>query len=358
MAEGGFQDKTEPATPKRREEARKKGDVAKSKELASIAVLTSGVLYLFFAAKGLSMRLGSLMEKAFSQIPGLQDSDSRLMELCSQYVLDYLGFILPISILACAVAVLVNCLQTGVIWSVEALAPKASKIDPIQGLQRVFSLRSLTELLKSIAKIAIVGWVAYSALKEDFPHLLPLIYQDRWEILTWLGRASWKVTIRCCWVIAVLAIFDYVYQKWEFERKLRMTKQELKDEYKQTEGDPMIKSRIRSIQREMARRRMMEEVPKADVVITNPEHLAVALRYEGQKMAAPRVVAKGADRIALKIKELAAEKGVPVVENRNLAQNLYKLELGDEIPARFYQAVAEILAYVYRLKGKQGKVRV
>jgi flagellar biosynthetic protein FlhB len=137
-----------------------------------------------------------------------------------------------------------------------------------------------------------------------------------------------------------------------------MTKQELKDEYKQTEGDPMIKSRIRSIQREMARRRMMEEVPKADVVITNPEHLAVALRYEGQKMAAPRVVAKGADRIALKIKELAAEKGVPVVENRNLAQNLYKLELGDEIPARFYQAVAEILAYVYRLKGKQGKVRV
>jgi flagellar biosynthesis protein FlhB len=358
MAEGGFQDKTEPASPKRREEARKKGDVAKSKELASIAVLTAGVLYLFFAAKGLSVRLGGLMEKAFSQIPGLQDSDSKLMELCSQSIQDYLAIILPISILACAVAVLANYLQTGAIWSVEALAPKASKIDPVQGLQRVFSLRSFLELLKSIAKIVIVGWVAYSALKEDFPHLLPLIYQDRWEILLWLGRASWKVTIRCCWVIAVLAIFDFVYQKWEFERKLRMTKQELKDEYKQTEGDPIIKSRIRSIQREMARRRMMEEVPKADVVITNPEHLAVALRYEGQKMAAPRVVAKGADRIALRIKELARDKGVPVVENRNLAQNLYKLELGEEIPARFYQAVAEILAYVYRLKGKQGKVRV
>lgn len=358
MAEDRFQEKTEPATPKRREEARKKGDVAKSKELASIAVLSAGVLYLFFAAKGISIRLGGLMEKAFSRIPGLPDSDSKLMELVSQFLHDYLAIILPVSLLVCVVAILVNYLQTGVIWSVEALAPKVSKIDPLQGLQRIFSMRSLLELFKSIAKIAIVGWVAFSTLKEEFPHLLPLIYQDRWEILTWLGWASWKITIRCCGVIAVLAIIDYVYQKWEFERKLRMTKQELKDEYKQSEGDPLIKSRIRAIQREMARRRMMEEVPKADVVITNPEHLAVALRYKVEKMAAPRVVAKGADRIAQKIKELATAKGVPVVENRNLAQNLYKLDLGEEIPARFYQAVAEILAYVYRIKGRQGKARV
>jgi flagellar biosynthesis protein FlhB len=358
MAEDGFQDKTEPATPKRREEARKKGDVAKSRELASIAVLSAGILYLFFAAKGISARLGGLMEKAFSRIPGLQDSDSKLVEMVFQFLHDYLEIILPISILVSVVAILANYLQAGVVWSVEPLAPKASKIDPVKGFQKIFSMRSLLELFKSIAKVVIVGWVAFSTLKEEFPQLLPLIYQDRWEILMWLGRASWKITIRCCWVIAVLAVLDYIYQKWEFERKLRMTKQELKDEYKQTEGDPIVKARIRSIQREMARRRMMEEVPKADVVITNPEHLAVALRYEGRKMAAPRVVAKGADRIALRIRALATEKGVPVVENRNLAQNLYKLDLGEEIPARFYQAVAEILAYVYRIKGRQGKERV
>lgn len=351
MAEGQFQDKTEPASPKRREEARKKGDVAKSKEVASVAVLSAGVLYLFFSAKGISVRLGGLMEKAFSLVPDLRDSDSKLVELVNQFIQDYLGIILPISILLSVVAVLANYVQTGALWSVEPLAPKASKIDPLKGFQRIFSMRSLQELLKSLAKIAIVGWVAFATLREEFPHLIPLIYQDRWEILLWLGRASWKISIRCCLVIAVLALIDYVYQKWEFERKLRMTKQELKDEYKQTEGDPLIKSRIRSIQREMARRRMMEEVPKADVVITNPEHLAVALRYEAEKMAAPRVIAKGADRIALKIRELAKGKGIPVVENRNLAQNLYKLELGEEIPARFYQAVAEILAYVYRIKG-------
>jgi flagellar biosynthetic protein FlhB len=173
--------------------------------------------------------------------------------------------------------------------------------------------------------------------------------------MSFLGWASWKVTVKCCWVIAILAVLDYVYQKWEFEQKIRMTKQELKDEFRQTEGDPLVKSRIRSIQREMARRRMMEEVPKADVVITNPDHLAIALRYEPERMGAPKVVAKGADWIALRIKELAREHDVPLVENRVMAQNLYKVELGGEIPAQFYQTVAEILAYVYRLKGKQGR---
>ena len=202
-------------------------------------------------------------------------------------------------ILAFVVALVVNYLQVGFIWSVEALAPKASKIDPVQGFQRMFSVRSLSELAKSLAKLTIVGWVAFSTLKEAFPNFVPLIYQDRWAILSWLGLTSWKLTIRCCMVIAVLAVLDYFYQRWEFERKLRMSKQELKDEYKQTEGDPMVKSRIRSIQREMARRRMMEEVPKADVVITNPTHLAIALRYDSAKMKAPKIVAKGADHIAL-----------------------------------------------------------
>ncbi|MFH1488713.1 MAG: EscU/YscU/HrcU family type III secretion system export apparatus switch protein, partial [Pseudomonadota bacterium] len=243
-------------------------------------------------------------------------------------------------------------LQTGFIWSVEPLAPKASKIDPIQGAKRTFSKRSLVELVKSIAKIVIVGWAAVSTLKNDFSQLIPLIYQEDIQILSFLGRISFNVAVRCCWVIAIMAILDYLYQKWEYEQKLKMSKQEVKDEYKQTEGDPMIKSRIRSIQREMARRRMMEEVPKADVVITNPVHLAIAIRYEPGRMTAPVIVAKGAERIAQRIKALAKENNVPIVEDRPLAQNLYKMELGGEIPSHFYQAIAEILAYVYGLKRK------
>jgi flagellar biosynthesis protein FlhB len=165
-----------------------------------------------------------------------------------------------------------------------------------------------------------------------------------------MGQLAMKVVIRCCWVIAILAILDFIYQRWDHEQNLKMTKQEVKDEMKQAEGDPQVKARIRSIQRELARRRMMEEVPKATVVITNPVHFAVALRYDAATMGAPRIVAKGAQKLAIRIKEIAIVNHVPLVENRNLAQNLYKLDLGEEIPPQFYQAVAEILAYVYNLK--------
>jgi flagellar biosynthetic protein FlhB len=180
------------------------------------------------------------------------------------------------------------------------------------------------------------------------------MYQDNIQIISLLAHIALKVVIRCCCVIAVLAILDYFYQKWEFEKNLKMTKQEVKDEFKQTEGDPMVKSRIRSIQREMAKRRMMDEVPKADVVITNPTHLAIALRYNlEQGMSAPVIVAKGANHVAARIKEIAQQNDIPLVENKPLAQNLYKLELGDEIPPQFYQAIAEILAYVYKLKSNK-----
>jgi flagellar biosynthetic protein FlhB len=350
MPEESFQDKTEPATPKRKEEARKKGQVAKSREISSVAVLTAGVVYLFFRGKDMTMALGSMIQKTISNIPHFNASDHNLPVLLMKSLRDYLHMILPIMLALGVVAILANFLQTGFIWSVEALAPKASKIDPHKGAKRILSKRSLAELFKSIAKIVIVGWAAFSTLKEDFTQLIPLLYQEKVQIISLLGHTSMKVAIRCCWVIAILAILDYIYQKWESEQSLKMTKQEVKDEFKQTEGDPRVKSRIRSIQREMARRRMMEEVPKADVVITNPVHLAVALQYDPAGMIAPTVVAKGANKIAFRIRDLAEENHVPIIENRVLAQNLYKLQLGEEIPSRFYQAVAEILAYVYRLK--------
>jgi len=351
MAEDSFQDKTEPASPKKMEDARKKGDVAKSRELSSITILAAGIIFMFFNAKDMTMTLGYNIRKSFSQIPDIISSNDFAPTIISVVITDFLLLIIPLMIVLMIVAMLTNLLQTGIIFSVEPLTPKASKIDPIKGLGKVFSKRSLVELAKSILKIAIVGWVAFSALKDDIPHLIPLLYQENTQIFAMLGELAFKVLVRCCCIILLMAILDFMYQKWEHSEKLKMTKQELKDEHRQSEGDPMVKSRIRSIQREMARRRMMEEVPQADVVITNPTHLSIALKYkadEGGK--APVIVAKGANNIAFKIREIAKEHGIPMMENKPLAQNLYKLDIGTEIPPQFYQAVAEILAYVYGLK--------
>ena len=350
MPEDNFQDKTEPAVPKKKEEARKKGEVAKSRELSTIAVLSAGVLYLFFAGKHLFLALGNQIRGFILDIPQVRTDHLDFLGILHTTVENFLWLIMPMMLVLCVVAVLANFLQTGLIWSVEPLAPASSKIDPIKGIKKVFSKRTLVELAKSVAKLGIVGWAAVSTIKDDFSLFVPLIYQDEIQIVSLLAQTSLKIAIRCCWVVALLAILDFLYQKWEFEQKLKMTKQEVKDEFKQTEGDPLVKSRIKSIQREMARRRMMEEVPKADVVITNPVHLAVALRYEAGGMTAPVIVAKGAERVAFKIRDVATVHQIPVVENRKLAQNLYKLDIGDEIPSHVYQAVAEILAYVYRIK--------
>jgi len=354
MADDSFQDKTEPASPKKKEDARKKGQVAKSKEISSIAVLASGTIYMFFNAGQLTDKLGENIRQTFINIPQMISGDVGYAAYMSQTIQNFLSMILPIMILLVVVALAANFIQTGFVMSVEPLTPDLSKIDPVKGLGKIVSKRSMAELLKSIFKIIIVGWAAFSTLKDNYSLLMPLMYQENIQILSMLGRISLKVVTRCCYVIFILAVLDYLFQKWEFEQELKMTKQEIKDEYKQTEGDPLIKSRIRSIQREMARKRMMKEVPKADVVITNPTHYAIALSYKaGEKMTAPKIVAKGADNIALKIKELAMKHGIPMVENKPLAQNLYKLDLGQEVPPKFYQAVAEILAYVYGLKKKK-----
>ena len=354
MAEESFQDKTEPASPKKKEDARNKGDIAKSRELSSTAILTAGILYMFFNANGMVITLGNNIRKSFLQIPDIISDKEFASVIISGVLTDFLILLAPILIVLMIVSILTNLLQTGIIFSVEPLTPKASKIDPIKGFGKVFSKRSLVELAKSILKIAIVGWVAFSALKDDMSHMIPLLYQENAQIFAQLGELTFRVLVKCCCVIMVLAILDFIYQKWEHKQNLKMTKQEVKDEFKQSEGDPMVKSRIRSIQREMARRRMMEEVPKADVIITNPTHLSIALKYkQDEGMKAPVIVAKGANNIAFKIREIASRHNIPLMENKPLAQNLYKLELGTEIPPQFYQTVAEILAYVYGLKKRK-----
>ena len=353
MPEESFQEKTEQPTPKRREDARKKGQVGKSREIPSVAVMGAALLFFLFGGKRIIVSLGAMMKRAFVSAQYISSGNIDVFVAAKSYLQFYLLLLFPIMLTLAVIALLANFAQTGLVWSVEPLAPKASKINPVEGAKRILSKRSLVELAKSIAKIIIVGWAALSVVKGELGRLMLLTYQDKAQIISYLGHSSIKVVAKSCIVIALLALLDYLYQRWEFEQSLKMTKQEVKEELKQTEGDPLIKSRIKAIQREMARRRMMEEVKTADVVITNPRHLSVALRYDALTMTAPKVVAKGAEHIAFKIREVAREHHIPLLENKTLAQNLYKsVDIGEEIPSSLYQAVAEILAYVYRLKGK------
>ncbi|CAD7783391.1 MAG: Flagellar biosynthetic protein FlhB [Candidatus Methanoperedenaceae archaeon GB37] len=214
----------------------------------------------------------------------------------------------------------------------------------------------VVEVFKSIAKIAIVGVVVFSIIKGEISNLITLMDREVGAIFKYLMVVSFKIIIYVAPIMVILAVIDYAFQKWEFERNLKMTREEVKEEFRQTEGDPLVKARIRSLQRQMAKQRMMKDVPKADVIIKNPTHLAVALRYVKEEMHAPKVIAKGAGIIAEKIEEIAKSHGIPVIQNKKLAQALYKMvEIGEEIPAVLYQAVAEVLAYVYRLRGEMNE---
>jgi flagellar biosynthetic protein FlhB len=249
-----------------------------------------------------------------------------------------------------------NLAQVGLVVSLEPIAPKLSRIDPAAGLSRLFSGRALAELMKSCAKVLIVGYYGYVTLRQDYPALVATGVMEPGQILATVGNLGLRLGFRVGIALAVLAAMDYAYQRWEFEKSIRMTKQEVKEELRQTEGDPMLRARIRARQRQIAMHRMMQEVPKADVVVTNPVHLAVALKYDPGTMKAPKVVAKGARLLAQRIRDLAAANGVPIVENKPLAQALYKaVEIGREIPAHLYKAVAEILAYVYYLDKRAGR---
>ena len=348
------QEKTEQATSKRRQDAREKGQVAKSRELASVAVLGACLLYFYFDASVMANRLMDMMKMSFRKSGQLTITIDTVQSLLLDHVFQIFILLGPFLLIVLLAGFVVNILQVGFLFSSEAITPKFSKIDPIQGFQRLFSLRSLVEFLKVILKMAIVGIVAYLTIKDEIKMILPLIDLNVNDILSFIGKVSFKILYTTCWVLVILAILDYAYQKWEHERSLKMSKQEIKEENRQTEGDPLIKGRIKRLQREIARKRMMAAVPKADVVITNPTHLAVAIRYQPETMNAPCVIAKGAGFIAERIKEIARNSGVPVIENKAVAQVLYKMvPVEQSIPINLYKAIAEILAYVYSLKQKR-----
>jgi len=346
--------KTEKPTAKRLQEARKKGQASKSMELNTFAVLMAGLMALFFAASSMYGRLDGMMRYLLSnvgQISVAQDAD--LFTFLAAQV-ELLALILaPVALAVFFAAILANLVQVGPMMSVEAIMPKGSKLNPIKGFSRLVSTRALMDLFKSVTKIIIVGVTAYLTVRGKMDRIVVLGDMSVLQIGQFSVAVAFEIFIKTCWVLAILALMDFAFQKWQFTQDLKMTKEEIKEEYKQTEGDPHVKARIRSTQKEMARRRMMSKVPEADVVVTNPTHLAVALLYDSKQADAPIIVAKGQALIAERIKEIAREHGVPVVENKPVAQALYKSgEVGDMIPFLLYQAVAEILAAVYRVKGK------
>ncbi len=351
MAEETLQEKTEEPTPRRREEARKRGQVAKSREVAAVAVISGGLLS-FLLAGGFIFTQFSRCLVYFLSLPHRSLALPEAREALYVGTKFALAAALPVTLLVVLAAFLSLFLQVKGVVAWEFLAPKTERINPVEGFKRLFSLPSLVELAKSIFKILIIGLVAYLVIRGDEDRVLLLINEGVEEIGRELFVLSRTLVAKTLLALAVLAILDFLFQRWETERHLRMTREELKEELKQTEGDPWVKARIRQIQRAMAQRRMMAEVPKADVIITNPQHLAIALKYELGEMPAPQVVAKGADFLAERIKEIAEKHWIPIVENPPLARALYQVEVGEYIPAELYQAVAEVLAYVYKLKGK------
>ncbi|MBI5328541.1 MAG: flagellar biosynthesis protein FlhB [Deltaproteobacteria bacterium] len=344
--------RTESASPRRRQEARDKGQVARSNDVASTVVLFSGLMVFYFFGARMLDSLKGIMGRFLLNSGSFNLTEQGLVIMFRDTVIDAAYLLIPLVIFPAA-GILANIMQVGVLFTAEPLTPNLSRINPLEGIKRLVSIRALVELVKGILKLIVIGYISYIVIRNEMPAFSSLADMSITGIIYYLGSGSFKILIMTSSLLIVVAAVDYAFQRWDMEKSLRMTKQEVKEEFKETEGQPLIKSRIKSLQREMARTRMMQEVPKATIVITNPTHLAVALKYEQGRMRAPNVVAKGSGFIAEKIKEIARKHSVPVIENKPLAQVLWKsVEIGKEIPSSLYRAVAEVLAYIYRLKAK------
>ena len=358
MAEESFEEKTEQPTPKKREEVRKKGQVAKSKELSSVAVLFSALITLTIFGSYMYNQVTTVITGSFSSMTLKELTIPEFTVFAQNKINVFILTLAPLWGGVVLAAVLSNIMQVGFMFSAESIKPKFSKLDPFKGFGRMFSKQSLMELFKSLSKLAIVGGVGYLAIKSEMDDVFVMAEMELTSIVAFMLTAILKISTKVTLAMIFLVVIDYAFQKWEFEKKIKMTKKEVKDEHKRSEGDPLIKQRIRSIQMQMARKRMMQSVPDADVVITNPTHLAVALKYDPATMTAPKLLAKGAEGLARRIKELAEEHDIPIVENKPLAHSLYaSVEIGQEVPSDLYQAVAEVLAYIYKLKGSSSSAQ-
>ena len=353
MPEGHDQERTESATPKRRQEARQTGNVAQSREIPSVFALAGALGFFVFSGSSMFWSVSTYMRSIFQNIDALYTMEGTSVHtFFVEGLWQLFAMLMPLMGIIVVAAVIGNLAQIGFLFTTEPFAPKLSKLNPIKGMKRLLSTKSLVEVAKSLCKIVFVGGIAFLMVRGEVETIPSLAHMGVGEVLSFMGRVSLRICLYACLTLMVLAALDYAYQRWQYEKNLRMTKQEIKDELKQREGDPTVKSKIRRIQMEMSRRRMMEAVPNADVIITNPTSLAIALQYDAEKMIAPKVVAKGAGFVAEKIREIAKGHNIPTVEHKPLAQTLFKtVDVGGFVPVNLYRAVAEILAYVYRLKG-------
>lgn len=357
--EGPGGEKTEPATQKKLDDARKEGQVAKSREIANGVGLLALFLLLKFWVRTMAGQLMDVFQVVYRSIPETVTfwyGDIPAVDVWRLFrhtLLQILIIMAPILAIGFMVAFLCDVVQVGWKPTTKPLMPKFSKLNPISGFQRIFSLNSLMELGKSIAKIGLTAYVVYSYIKDKWYLLFEIYDLPLLQAIALLGNIVTDLGLRIAVIILLIAFVDLIYQRVKFANDMKMTKQEIKDEYKQSEGDPQIKGKIRQRMQEASRRRMMQDLPKADVVITNPTHYAVAVKYDPEISDAPIVLAKGEDYLARRIKEIARDNNVEIVENKPLARMLYaNVDVGQAVPPELYAAVAEVLAFVYKLQGK------
>jgi flagellar biosynthetic protein FlhB len=348
------EEKTEPATPRKRQKTREEGQTARSQDLSAAVVIITGLVSIYVLSVLIWQSMIVMFQDSARHIgsPLMFDDAWWARPLAEGAKAFFIGW-LPVGFLCAIVALAIMIYQVGFVITVNPLIPKPDRFNPISGLKKIISTRSLVELLKGIVKALILLGLLFLMIRNERDLMVSVMMFSMEHGFSIIMKKVWDLAMRMTLALLVIALFDYVYQKWEFEKSIKMSKQEIKEEYKQMEGDPKIKQKIRQKQRELARSRMMADVPKADAVITNPTHIAVAIKYEQKIMSAPTVVAKGEGFIAIKIKEIAEENDIPVIENKPLARALMsQVDVGESIPEDLYRAVAEVLAFVYRLKKK------
>lgn len=352
-----MEERTEKATARRRDQARQRGQIAKSVEINSAALMLAAFWLLSVTGPRFYNGLATVMRQSFARLSAADLTYEALSAGALSVAVTFLWTLAPFVLPLVVVGVVANMMQVGLLFSPKVLQPDLKKISPANGFKRLFSLRGTVDLLKSLIKVTVVGTVIYITLRDNYPAILSTSRMQLSSGVSTLAGMAIEVGFRVAAIMVVLAALDYVYQRYEHEKGLRMSKQEVKEEMKLFEN-PQLKSRIRSRQRQLAMNRMMAAIPEADVVITNPTHIAVALRYQQGKHFAPQVVAKGQRLVAQRIKDKAREHNVPLVENKPLARTLFKMvEVGQAIPTELYQAVAEVLAFVYRLKSLKARAR-
>lgn len=354
MAESNFE-KTEAPTPRRLQEARQQGNIAHSTDLTAACILLAGVVLLYFFGfkilTAMKVTVAGMLAATLTPNPAVPLDVAALPAYAGRIVLEAVA---PVCLGMTAVALLASVGQVGLVFTTKPLTPSLSKISPLSGLKKLIDARAGMRLLMSLAKITVIGGVAIAIIVGDLSQILHLAHLEPLPMFAGACELVYLLALKLAAVLLVLAVLDLAFQRWQHNRDMRMSKQEVKEELKRMDGDPLVKQRRTRVARQLALQRIGQAVPRADVVVTNPTHFAIALVYDSASMGAPKVVAKGADYMAMRIRQLAVANSVPIVERKELARALYKaVEVGQEVPPQFYGAVAQILAYVYRLGGRK-----